>query len=120
MPENKNEFATAARDIIFSGEVQDDEATKDDDNDGDAIDDGDADDDMVTSKRNTAQLRVQRRKSEAALLKKVIPFHWAPMLSPLTENDIDTCMALETAALSDPTHRSTREKVSVIPSGPPI
>ncbi|KAL5583941.1 hypothetical protein FOVSG1_015292 [Fusarium oxysporum f. sp. vasinfectum] len=87
-----NEFASAARDIIFSGGVFENLAN--DDSDG-AIDDGDADEDMVNSKRNFCQMRIQKRNSEAGLLKKVIPFHWAPMLSPLTENDIDTCVTLE-------------------------
>ncbi|KAF5968951.1 acetyltransferase [Fusarium coicis] len=82
-----NEFASAARDMIFSGGVF--ENLENDDSDG-AIDDGDADEDMVNSKRNFCQMRIQKRNSEAGLLKKVIPFHWAPMLSPLTENDIDT------------------------------
>ncbi|KAM5348076.1 hypothetical protein ACJ41O_007900 [Fusarium nematophilum] len=107
--EKKNEFATAARDIIFSGGTTDE---RDTDDDGGAIDDScDADEEMVTSKRNFAQLRIQKRNSEAGLLKKVIPFHWAPMLSPLTENDIETCVTLENAALSDPRHRAPREKI---------
>ncbi|KAJ4324244.1 hypothetical protein N0V84_003947 [Fusarium piperis] len=107
--EKKNEFATAARDMIFSGGATDD---RDTDDDGGAIDDScDADEEMVTSKRNIAQLRIQKRNSEAGLLKKVIPFHWAPMLSPLTENDIATCVTLENAALSDPRHRSLPEKI---------
>ncbi|KAH7160820.1 hypothetical protein EDB81DRAFT_839290 [Dactylonectria macrodidyma] len=105
----KNEFATAARDMIFSdgGPSQRDEGQ-----DGDAIDDdGDADEEMVMAKRNFTQLRIQKRNSEAGLMKKVIPFHWAPMLSPLTENDIETCVTLENAALSDPTHRASRENI---------
>ncbi|KAG4252703.1 hypothetical protein FPRO06_03704 [Fusarium proliferatum] len=93
-----NEFASAARDMIFSGGVF--ENLENDDSDG-AIDDGDADEDMVNSKRNFCQMRIQKRNSEAGLLKKVIPFHWAPMLSPLTENDIDTCVTLENVALSE-------------------
>ncbi|KAF5559086.1 acetyltransferase [Fusarium napiforme] len=84
-----NEFASAARDMIFSSGVF--ENLENDDSDG-AIDDGDADEDMVNSKRNFCQMRIQKRNSEAGLLKKVIPFHWAPMLTPLTENDIDTCI----------------------------
>jgi hypothetical protein len=104
-----NEFASAARDMIFSGGVCED--IENDESDG-AIDDGDADEDMVNSKRNFCQMRTQKRNSEAGLLKKVIPFHWAPMLSPLTENDIDTCVTLENVALSEARYRSTREKVS--------
>jgi hypothetical protein len=108
--EVKNEFASAARDMIFSGGLTDSREKKEDEDDG-AITDGDADDDMVNTKRNFSAMRIQKRNSEAGLLKKVIPFHWAPMLSPLTENDIDTCVTLENVALSE-TYRSPREKVS--------
>ncbi|WZH41121.1 Acetyltransferase [Fusarium acuminatum] len=104
-----NEFATAARDMIFSGGAVVTKE-KEDDDDG-AIDDGDADEEMVHSKRNFSQLRIQKRNSEAGLLKKVIPFHWAPMLSPLTENDIDTCVTLENVALSEARYRSPRDKI---------
>jgi hypothetical protein len=107
--EVKNEFASAARDIIFSGGLND-SREKEDEDDG-AITDGDADDDMVNTKRNFSAMRIQKRNSEAGLLKKVIPFHWAPMLQPLTENDIDTCVTLEDVALSK-VYRSPREKVS--------
>lgn len=107
--DRKNEFATAARDIIFSDGPT---TERDEDQDADAIDDScDADEEMVMTKRNITQLRIQKRNSEAGLLKKVIPFHWAPMLSPLTENDIETCVTLENAALSDPKHRASREKI---------
>ncbi|KAF4988816.1 hypothetical protein FGRMN_9551 [Fusarium graminum] len=94
-----NEFATAARDMIFSGAIAVIEEKED--NDEAAIDDGDADEEMVHSARNFTALRIQKRNSEAGLRKKVIPFHWAPMLSPLTENDIDTCVTLENVALSE-------------------
>ncbi|KAF4971668.1 hypothetical protein FZEAL_9776 [Fusarium zealandicum] len=107
--EKKNEFATAARDMIFSGGATDDRGTDDDDG---AIDDScDADEEMVTSKRNVTQLRTQKRNSEAGLLKKVIPFHWAPMLCPLTENDVETSVTLENAAVFDARYRSSREKI---------
>ncbi|KAL4722791.1 hypothetical protein ACLX1H_010029 [Fusarium chlamydosporum] len=104
-----NEFASAARDMIFSGGLTDPREKKEDEDDG-AITDGDADDDMVNSKRNFSVMRIQKRNSEAGLLKKVIPFHWAPMLSPLTENDLDTCVTLENVALSE-IYRSPREKI---------
>ncbi|KAJ4270036.1 hypothetical protein NW762_001709 [Fusarium torreyae] len=108
MEKKKNEFATAARGMIFSGGITED---RDADSDGGAIDEGDADDEMVNSKRNFSQMRIQKRNSEAGLLKKVIPFHWAPMLQPLTENDIDTCVTLESVALSEARYRSPREKI---------
>lgn len=104
----RNEFATAAREIIFSDQHPDHEG----EDDAGAIDDScDADEDLVTAQRNITQLRIQRRNSEARLLQKVIPFHWAPMLAPLTEDDVEACVTLETAAFPDPGHRATREMV---------
>ncbi|KAF7559660.1 hypothetical protein G7046_g4492 [Stylonectria norvegica] len=107
--EKKNEFATAARGMIFG-----DESAFDSDGEGNAgaIDDScDADDNMVAAQRNITQLRTQKRNSKAGLLHKVIPFHWAPMLSPLVETDLESCVALENAAISDPRHRASREKI---------
>lgn len=107
--EKKNEFATAARGMIFSGEAA---AFSEVEDDAGAIDDScDADEDLVAVQRNIAQLRIQKRNSEAGLLQKVIPFHWAPMLSPLTDSDIETCVTLERAAFPDPNHRATREMI---------
>lgn len=110
-----NEFATAARSMIFSdGYREEDNKDPDGNEDGDAIDDScDADEEIVRASRNFSQLRVQKRNSEAKLLPKLVPFHWAPMLSPLTETDVKTCITLENAALSDPSQRPTSEKVSV-------
>jgi hypothetical protein len=105
----RNEFATAAREIIFSDQHP---KTDSDDDAGAAIDDScDADEDLVTAQRNITQLRIQRRNSEARLLQKVIPFHWAPMLAPLTTDDVEACVTLEMAAFPDPGHRATREMV---------
>lgn len=108
--DKKNEFATAARRIIFSDQ---DPTHKESDDDAGAIDDSsDADEELVATQRNIMQLRIQRRNSEASMLQKVIPFHWAPMLCPLTESDSETCVTLESAAFPDPNHRATREMVS--------
>lgn len=109
METQKNEFATAARGMIFSDDTS---SHRESDDDPGAIDDScDADDDMVTKQRNITALRIQKRNSEAGLLQKVIPFHWAPMLTPLTESDIEACVTLENAALFDPSHRASREKI---------
>lgn len=109
----KNEFATAARDMIFSDDPSREQQGSDDDDLG-AIDDScDADEDMVAKQRSITALRIQKRNSEAGLLQKVIPFHWAPMLTTLSESDIEACVTLENAALFDPRHRATREKVLI-------
>lgn len=104
-----NSFATAARGLIFSGNPVENHGN----DDAGAIDDsGDADEDSVRANRNIAQLRIQKRNSEARLLHKVIPFHWAPMLCPLTETDLEACMALEAAGLrDDPVQQSTKQQM---------
>lgn len=79
----------------------------------DAIDDTvDADDDLVKTQRRTEQLRLKENKPVKRLLRKIIPFHWSPVLIPLTESDVETCVILEKAALPDAAQRATKEKVS--------
>jgi hypothetical protein len=78
-----------------------------------AIGDSDEDDEeMVESQRNMTQSRMLRQKSPEELRKKVIPFHWAPMLSPLTSADVDACETLEHASLPDDPRAATREQVT--------
>lgn len=66
-----------------------------------AIDDSeDENDELVDIRR--ALLR-ERILTHIALVRQeqiryVIPFHWAPMLSPLIQSDVDACIALERAA----------------------
>lgn len=84
----------------------------DDDANEAAIDDSiDADEEIVDVQRSITQSRLQRRKSAGRLLQKVIPFHWAPMLSPLTESDTETCIILEELAFPEPEKRAPRELV---------
>ena len=85
----------------------------------DAIADSEEDDDdTIETRRSTMLSRIQKRNSTSSVLRKVIPFHWAPMLSPLTEADLDACVTLENNAFTEPEHRATREKVSSPVSGP--
>lgn len=80
-----------------------------------AIGDSDEDDEeMVQVQRTITQNRIQQQNSPQQLRRKIIPFHWAPMLSPLTSCDVDACAALECAALADNGHGGiSREKVRI-------
>ncbi|KAK5998477.1 hypothetical protein PT974_00856 [Cladobotryum mycophilum] len=79
------------------------------DADEDAIADDDADDETVEVQRSITFERTMRRKSVGSLLQKVIPSHWAPMLTPLTESDIEACETLEQLAFPGDERRSTKE-----------
>ncbi|KOS17826.1 hypothetical protein ESCO_003032 [Escovopsis weberi] len=80
--------------------------------DDDAIDEEvEADEETVETQRNITMERIVRRKSAGSLLQKVIPFHWAPMLTPLTECDVEACETLEQLAYADSERRSTKELV---------
>lgn len=79
-----------------------------------AIEDSDEDDEeMVEIQRSMTQSRMMKQKSPEELRKKVIPFHWAPMLSPLTSADVDACETLERAALRGQRQISSKEQVNV-------
>ncbi|QLI64538.1 uncharacterized protein G6M90_00g023840 [Metarhizium brunneum] len=77
-----------------------------------AIGDSDEDDEeLVEIQRTMTQSRIMRQKSPEELRKKVIPFHWAPMLSPLSPADIDACETLENATMPDQLRHSNREQI---------
>ncbi|KAG8425351.1 hypothetical protein J3458_002059 [Metarhizium acridum] len=77
-----------------------------------AIGDSDEDDEeLVEIQRTMTQSRILRQKSPEELRKKVIPFHWAPMLSPLSPTDIDACETLENATMPDQLRPSNREQI---------
>ncbi|OAQ63234.1 GCN5-related N-acetyltransferase (GNAT) domain-containing protein [Pochonia chlamydosporia 170] len=77
-----------------------------------AIEDSDEDDEeMVEIQRSMTQSRMMKQKSPEELRKKVIPFHWAPMLSPLTSADVDACETLERAALRGQRQISSKEQI---------
>lgn len=82
-----------------------------------AIGDSDEDDEeLVEIQRILTQSRIMRQKSPEELRKKVIPFHWAPMLSPLSPADIDACETLENATMPDQLRHSNREQVLTGPA----
>ncbi|KND92976.1 Polyamine N-acetyltransferase 1 [Tolypocladium ophioglossoides CBS 100239] len=78
-----------------------DEDSADDPENGCAIDDSEDENDVLVEIRRA--LLQERILSHIAHVRQeqiryVIPFHWAPMLSPLIESDVDACVALERAA----------------------
>ncbi|KAG5929294.1 hypothetical protein E4U42_006360 [Claviceps africana] len=75
---------------------------------------GDSDDDdeeLVQMRRVDMQNRMQHQKSPEELRRALIPFHWAPMLSPLIPADLAPCIALEHAALPDQNQSCSAERV---------
>ena len=90
----------------------------------DAIDDSaDVDGDFADVQRTISQKR--RQEKEAAKkeisIQEILPFHFSPIVRPLTVSDLESCVALENAAFSEE-HRASREKVNnpspwLVPSG---
>ncbi len=87
------------------------------------------DDDVVEEKRKSGGY-IRRRQSnnlrsgrhggsgaagaarrKLAKVEAVLPFAFHPNVRPLTISDLESCVALENAAFTDPEHRCTREKV---------
>lgn len=50
-------------------------------------------------------------RSKFAKVQKLLPFQFCPNVRPLTISDLESCVALENAAFTNPEHRCTREKV---------
>ncbi|KAI2636901.1 hypothetical protein GGS26DRAFT_588447 [Hypomontagnella submonticulosa] len=49
-------------------------------------------------------------RSKFAKVQKLLPFQFCPNVRPLTISDLESCVALENAAFTNPEHRCTREK----------
>ncbi|OLN95623.1 Polyamine N-acetyltransferase 1 [Colletotrichum chlorophyti] len=73
-----------------------------------AIDESDdLDDNFAEAHRAMTQ---KHRASATITVQDICPFHFSPLLQPLTESSVDSCVALENAAFPNPDHRATREK----------
>jgi hypothetical protein len=79
----------------------------------DAIDDTeDLDDEYVEIQKTiSGNRRRQSRNNGDIKVQEVLPFQFLPNIRPLTVSDLDSCVALENAAFSNPSHRCSREKV---------
>lgn len=79
----------------------------------DAIDDtDDLDDDFVEIQKTISNSRARNNKNGDNKIQEVLPFQFLPNIRPLTVSDLDSCVALEDAAFTDPAHRCSREKAS--------
>ncbi|KAI1369655.1 hypothetical protein F5Y08DRAFT_99879 [Xylaria arbuscula] len=74
----------------------------------DAIDDTEdlSDDDADAHKRKSCE----RRRPQKSCIQDILPFPYSPLVRPLTISDLDSCVALENAAFSNPAHRCSRDK----------
>lgn len=78
-----------------------------------AIDDSDDGDEGYVEAQRTLCEHKQKRPTSANLrVQEIVPFHFSPLVQPLTSSSVESCVALEDAAFPNPDHRATREKVS--------
>jgi hypothetical protein len=80
----------------------------------DAIDDtDDLDDEHVEIQKTISNSRKRHSlKNGDIKVQDVLPFPFLPNIRPLTVSDLESCVALENSAFTDPNHRCSREKVS--------
>lgn len=75
-----------------------------------AIDDSDDGDELyVEIQKSISDLKKRRASGRVSL--HDLPFRWSPLILPLTESNVNSCVVLEEAAFPNPDHRATREKV---------
>ncbi|KAF2996944.1 hypothetical protein E8E14_001533 [Neopestalotiopsis sp. 37M] len=78
----------------------------------DAIDDtDDLDDEHVEIQKTISNSRKRHSlKNGDIKVQDVLPFPFLPNIRPLTVSDLESCVALENSAFTDPNHRCSREK----------
>lgn len=85
------------------------------DKDEDAVvdeEDDDLDDALAELQRiQSAKRREGKEKNQKNRIQEVLPFPFAPNIRPLGISDLQSAVALENAAFTDPQHRASREKV---------
>ena len=81
------------------------------DNDGAVDDSDDADGDFITRQQNLNQRKRASKDCTNARVQRVLPFVFLPNIRPLNPSDLDSVVALENAAFSNPEHRATPDKV---------
>ena len=85
------------------------------DND-DAVDESaEADGDFVKLQKNLNQKKRAGQGSTDSRIQKVFPFPFLPNIRPLTVSDLESAVALESAAFHSPEFRATPEKVRLVP-----
>jgi hypothetical protein len=77
----------------------------------------DVDDSFADAQRVLSEQKSKRRTSGILRVQDLVPFHFSPNFLPLTVSSLDSCIALENAAFTNPDHRCSPEKVSHLPPG---
>lgn len=77
-------------------------------------DDSDVDDDFAQLQRIQSAKRREDKQQKPRIQELLDPFPFAPNIRPLSISDLQSAIALESAAFTDPQHRASAEKVSQI------
>ncbi|KAI1379411.1 acyl-CoA N-acyltransferase [Hypoxylon crocopeplum] len=81
---------------------------------GTAVDDTEdlADDDFaeIQKTKSYGSRQKQSHSNKYSKVQELLPFPFCPNVRPLTISDLESCVALENAAFTNPEHRCTREK----------
>ncbi|KAI0206348.1 hypothetical protein F4808DRAFT_455110 [Astrocystis sublimbata] len=75
-----------------------------------AVDDTDLPDDVVLEAKTINDERRWRYSHQMNGIRALLPFHFSPLIRPLTISDLESCVTLENAAFADPAHRCSRDK----------
>ncbi|GKT80171.1 polyamine acetyltransferase [Colletotrichum tofieldiae] len=71
-------------------------------------DSDDGDESYVEAQKSISDVKKRRTSGRLSLCD--LPFRWSPLVLPLTESNVNSCVVLEEAAFPDPNHRATRDK----------
>lgn len=77
-------------------------------------DDSDVDDDFAQLQRIQSAKRREDKQLKPRIQELLDPFPFAPNIRPLGMSDLQSAIALENAAFTDPQHRASAEKVGYI------
>lgn len=79
-----------------------------------AIDDS-ADEDEETVElmriKSADHHKIKKGNKKGLRVQEILPFHFSPIFLPLTESHLESCIALENAAFTNPAHRCSPDKV---------
>ncbi len=80
---------------------------------GSAIDDSDdVDSDYAKHQKSLAhQRRIEKRGGKTLSVQDILPFKVVPIILPLSIRDLESVVALQNAAFTDPNHRASGETV---------
>lgn len=76
--------------------------------------DSDVDDDFASLQRIMSAKRREKRLRKSRIQEVLDPFPYAPLIRPMGISDLQSAIALENAAFTDPQHRASADKVSQI------